>query len=876
MLRAIDDANGDGISDPVADSSYKQLLGQAFFLTTDLDIQNLIDNSFDALASNYGVTRKPATQSNTDVVYYTDTAPLTDLSVTLATTVSTIPTETQVAIAFQTLDSATMIAAQISQYYNSITKRYELVVPVQAVLPGSISNVGANTIINTNIAGLSVTNPLAAYGGSDEESNSDLADRAELAFVGLDVGTMYGYKRTCANIPGVRDVMVITAGDSLMQRDYDEIRKKHVYGKVDIYIRGGENSQVEDKVGFLFNQLANERFNITSIDTAIIPPGIPQFFTIASINPVVTSLLPIYSVSAVRNVTEGENYDLLGNWTILKNTIAMQKITDVTLDLITGQMNFLTPLTTGDSITANYQYKVLVTNEIIIDPVIHPANPGQVSFTLLHSPIVTASYTIRKNGIVLTEITDYTLSLVNSEITLTTGLVITDSLAADYKYIVTVSSESVITSAIGGELTANLINGNVLESMYIGSDGISIKIDQHNAINTSIGIALTDVINVTYRYRDSEPILLSTQPVSRIISIVGSISGPLQADVNYFLNKTDDILLEGNSSQATRTVKIVYANGIPQGELLDTSETIVLINNEPKQLSNYGVDTSSIVVKQGATTFLLNSDYKIIPESDGTKVQLERSTSSTIPNGSQIQVYYSYGEILDITYSANLLVNTVQETINVSRHVTADVLVKEDLETFVDLDISVVLKNTADHVHTTNLILTALTNAFDKLMHGKGIAQSDVIGVIEGVENVESVVVPLNKMVKANGTQISREWITSSFEIYQSNVVTSYSTGPNALLYSTLGPVAADGFYAIFESDRPLILVSSPNDVDTAAGQGYIGQDGNIFISTIGNDLPSAHQYTVSYVVNGETGAKDIDVTSLEFLSVGTVNITTA
>jgi hypothetical protein len=131
-------------------------------------------------------------------------------------------------------------------------------------------------------------------------------------------------------------------------------------------------------------------------------------------------------------------------------------------------------------------------------------------------------------------------------------------------------------------------------------------------------------------------------------------------------------------------------------------------------------------------------------------------------------------------------------------------------------------------------------------------------------------------MVKADGTQINREVLTSTLSIYQSNVVTSYTSGPDALLNKTLGHLAEDGFYAIFEDDRPLLLVDSPNDVDTAAGQGYIGSNGEVIVSTIENDPPTLHKYTVSYVVNGETGAKDIDVTSLEFISVGNVVITTA
>jgi uncharacterized phage protein gp47/JayE len=822
----------------------------------------MIDDAFDSLSSNYGKIRQSATKSSTKVTFYANTAPTTDVTIPLGEQISTTSTETQVAISFSTLSSGVMQVSQIESFYNSITQRYEITIPVEAVTAGAIGNVNVNTIINTNISGLSVINTQSAFGGVDEESNADLSDRSQLAFVGLDVGTVYGYKRTCTEIPGVRDVMVIDAGNPLMQRDYDEVRKKHVYGKVDIYIRGGENTQAEDKVGFLYKQSINEKFNIVD----------PVDMTITSTNIAVTVTTPIYKVSSIRNVSKGKDYDIIGNWEISKNGTNLQKRTQVTLNMSTGEISFASQLDPGDVIMANYQYKAIVTNESIIDP----ANGGEVNFSLDYFPIVKRSYIIKKNGIALTETIDYILNITNGFLQLTSALVTGDVLTADYEHIMTVINESVITSATGGEITANLVNGNILESLLIGLDGVSLDLEQHNTTNQSIGMGITDLINVTYRYRDSDPILLLIQPADKILSIIGSISGQLEADVNYEFNKIDDILLEGNSSKAQRTVQIKYANGIPVGDLITSSENIVLVNNEYKELSQYGIDMETIIVRQGATTYLRNSDYLILAEGDGKKVRLARSRNSTIPNGVEIEVVYDYGEILTITYESNPLVQIAQDKVNVSRHVTADVLVKQVLETKIDLDISVVLETGTDTLTATSDIRTSLSNEFNKLKLGQGLAQSDIIRAIEEVNNVKSVVVPLTKMVKSDSTQINRETISSTFSIYQSNVVASYTSGPGALLNQTLGHLAADGFYAIFEEDRPLILVSSPNDVDEAAGQGYIGSNGEIIISTISNDPPTLHRYTVCYAVNGETGAKDIDITSLEFLLMGEVIITTA
>jgi Baseplate J-like protein len=868
-LRALDDSNNDRISDPVSSSPYKQLLMSAFFFTTDDQVQTLIDQAFDALASNYGKSRLGATFSTTNVVYYTTSIPSTDLSVALGDTVSTVATETQSSIVFNTLSSGTMSVAQITKYYNQVTQRYELTIPVQAAVAGSSGNVNANTIVNTSTSGFSVTNPASAFGGVNEESNADLADRVQLSFVGLDVGTKYGYERTCIQIPGVRDVIVVGAGDPLMQRDYDEIRQKHVYGKVDIYIRGGENTQTQDNVGFLYDESINQQFTV-SVPYSVSPPN-PNYMVIETTN-VVTTSTPIYMVSSIRNATQGQNYDILGDWMIYDNATLVLKGTGVNVNLASGKILFSNPLTAGNHITANYQYKVQITNETELG--------SGTSFSMNHFPIAKRSYTIYKNGNALTENTDYTLNTVNGQGTLSVALLISDVLTATYQYIITVSGEVVIASAVGGETSANLAHFPVVESMLFGLDGISLDLDPTNTINASIGMELTDTIYVTHRYRASNPILLQTQPADSIISIIGSVSGTLQAGTNYTFNKVDDVLLEGNSSNAQRTIKILYANGIPVGTLTASSENVVLVNNEYTQLSQYAIDIGSpdvtFIVRQGATLYSVDSDYLLLPESKGNKVQIARSRNSTIPNGTSVEVYYNYGEVLTITYNANPLVDIVQQAVNTSRHITADVLVKEVLETLVDFEISVVLVSGANPSTVKSDISTALSNEFDSLKLGQGVAQSDVISTIESVTNVKSVVVPLTKMTKANGTQINREVIGDVFVPLLMGVVQSYTTGPGALLNSTLGPSANDGFYSIFEDDRPLVLVSTSAAVSSAAGQGFIGVDGTIVISTIDGDSPALHQYTVSYVVNGNTGAEDIEVTSLEYISLGQILITTA
>lgn len=860
-LRVLDDSDGDGVSDPVVDSEYKTKLKQAYFFDSDTQVQELIDDSFDALSSNYGFIRQGATKSSTYTIFYTDTSPTSDVSIPLSEVISSIPTETQSAIQFSTLSSGVMEVSRIEDYYNAVTQRYELSIPIEAVLPGLSGNVNANTIVNTNIAGMSVTNVESAFGGVDEESNSDLADRAQLAFVGLDVGTVYGYKKTCAQIPGIRDVIVVTAGDSLMQRDYDEVRKKHVFGKVDIYIRGGQDAQTEDQVGFLYKQIINERFLI--VDTADM--------IIQTSNLDVTTIKPIYEVSNVRNITSGKNYDLLGNCTIKKNsTITYEKGTQVSVDLITGEIVFDMELVVGDNITADYQYKQIRENEVIVGS----ALGGEIDFALDFPPIAKKSYVITKNTDILIEGTDYYLLLNGALHLYGSGLEPGDELTATYDSIITVTDEAVLLAS-GGETTASLSHGNIVESFLFGLDGVTLDLNSDNQINSSVGMNITDLISTTYRFRDSNSIVLSTQPVSSVLSVIGSVSGVLQPDVNYVLNKIDDILLEGNSSKSTRSISIKYANGIPTGNLTNNTENFVMVNNSYRQLAQYGIDTQSIIVRLNDVIYRRNNDYLVMPETDGLKVQLARSKTSSIPNGEEIQVEYNYGEIFTVTYQSNPLIKIAQDAVDISRHVTADVLVKGILETNVDMNLSVVLSSNANALKVIADIRTVLSNEFNKLKLGEGITQSDIIRAVENVSNVKSVVVPLAKMVKADGTQINREDINSSFGDFQQNIVDSYTTGIGALLHNTLGYGSEDGFYSIFENDRALVLVADKNDVCNASGQGFVGSNGEIVVSTLENDSATLHKYTVSYVVKGEIGSSDIDATSLEFLNVGEVVIIT-
>ena len=97
-LNAIEDADDDRISDDVSTSSYKTLLKEAYFLTEDSDVQELIDAAYDREAANAGTFRQSAVKARGEVTFYTEVAPTVDVSVNAGEEVSTVPTETTSAV----------------------------------------------------------------------------------------------------------------------------------------------------------------------------------------------------------------------------------------------------------------------------------------------------------------------------------------------------------------------------------------------------------------------------------------------------------------------------------------------------------------------------------------------------------------------------------------------------------------------------------------------------------------------------------------------------------------------------------------------------------------------------------------------------------
>lgn len=303
-LLAVDDADGDGISDLVPTSAYKTALKAALGFTSDNAVQQLIDDQFDKLAGNVNIVRGGATRAIGQVTFYVLTKPTTDLIVEEGTTVAT-----DTGVQFRVTSRVIMTVADIESYFNPAEQRYEIIANIRALNTGESGTVGSNTInrIVSGASGFQVTNPEATRFGFDQETNTRLAERAMLAFVSVDAGTEGGYTATALREQGVERVRVILAGDRLMMRDWDEVREKHIGGKVDVWLQGLEEITVQDTFAFTFEVVNDALFVLVDLVNLIFEA---QDSRLSEDNPIVEMLEDHPQGLGLRNVSTGEWFDL--------------------------------------------------------------------------------------------------------------------------------------------------------------------------------------------------------------------------------------------------------------------------------------------------------------------------------------------------------------------------------------------------------------------------------------------------------------------------------------------------------------------------------------------------------------------------------------
>lgn len=335
-LNDIDDPTGIGESIYVANSGYKQLLKEAYFLDTDTQVQNLIDICFDRLASNLGLVRLTGQVARGEATFYSRTLPTFDLIVPIGQLISGGGTR------FRVLQTGTITVAEAPNFYNPITRRYEITLPIQAEDSGLIGNLTSGQITSGAPLGLNVINNAPTFGGSSRETNQELMTRAMTYISSVDVGTKAGYERVARESAGVVGYEVIDADSPYMLRDNDQ------GGKVDIWVRGEILSRVTDVYAPSYQARKGSRF------IPIFSEGSYKFQASDA-----TTEIPLYQMInrpnsfGLKNQTTGQWFDLTGY------TISEGKILILDPD-ITQPTYRMTDIILGD-------YRTEVTNKIILN-----------------------------------------------------------------------------------------------------------------------------------------------------------------------------------------------------------------------------------------------------------------------------------------------------------------------------------------------------------------------------------------------------------------------------------------------------------------------------------------------------------------------------
>lgn len=764
-LLQVDDPNLTGLSIPVSNSQYKQNLRSALNLSDDDAVQFLIDGAFDSLAQNFGIARTGLRAATVTQTFYRSTAPATDAIVSQDAVVTS---STNVnAPRFKARGSVIMVAEDAQSYYNVGRGRYEITVEMVAESPGSDGNVSAKEldIIVSGADGFRTENLNAADDGRDAWSNLELSEIAMNAFLSLDTGTEGGYFMTAVATPGLLEAKIVKSGDLFMMRDYDEIREKHIGGKVDIYVRGTIERTVQEGFAFQFDIAKNIRFDV--ID--------PSNLTMRARDSRLTPDNPI--------------------------------------------------------------------RQILSDPV-------QGYGLRNHSVSPTAEY-----DLVGVTYVDYRTIRLNSAIPQPTTM-------------------------------------------------------------------LDDFIEGDYRYRSNNRFTPTLQPIRRLTSVVGEVSGTLDLNDGYTLYKLEDPLLNGESTIAQDYVEINQVDGIPAGNSISVNdEEHILIGQFEEPLGSVGINTLTIRVYNSDRTIeyegpdSANPDYLIEGGSQTENVKILRTVSTNIPNGSTVSVDYEHDENFVVTYVVNDVLQRLQRRVNSMRHVTADVLAKQSLANPLSIEATAQLGPNADRVTVDTDIRTDASILTDTRGIGNPIHQSDITAVFEGVTGLDYIVQPFAKFTLQDGAVRIREQVPSDHEFLST---LSLGTAAVYILTQSLPFNTSDGgggstvHHSVYMDELAMINAINLEDVGTDPGRAWIiGKDGavingfsddvtlaaagfsssedieeerirltanKIVVSLDGSsipiDTPDDHSFTATYVVSGDVGAKDITTSQIEYLTPGDITIT--
>jgi hypothetical protein len=282
-------------------------------------------------------------------------------------------------------------------------------------------------------------------------------------------------------------------------------------------------------------------------------------------------------------------------------------------------------------------------------------------------------------------------------------------------------------------------------------------------------------------------------------------------------------------------------------------------------------------------------------------VFIKRTDGSAILDGATVKISYNHFENIVITYTSNLVLSTVQDDIDKTKHLSADVLVKDTLEAPVNIKGVVVLNRGYRPSDIDPLIKISLSNLINTFSLGGQIYSSDVIREIDSVEGVSYVNVPLTQLSLQENTLILREKVDlnaiGGFRLISELSDNSYQVW---LSEEKLKNVSIDGGGVgarVFIDKSETTLLSVSNRQSKTAWFNHhstiIGNEGLRVLNSLGNlvlladtdnrvavslpvgEHPSTYNIEVDYRTGDPTNeVKNLVINKLSYFTVGDFSFT--
>lgn len=248
-------------------------------LANEAEFEDGWEVDLEGIVFNENMTRGGGSFATATVTFSRSSAPSSDIRVQRGYPVASAADEsTGQTLIFVTTEEAVMYAAGgATSYFNSVTNRFELQVPVVATVEGEFGRVGARRINRPMrpLAGFdTIVNAAEATGGRDPETNAELIERYLLAILGTELATSTGVQRAAGepDYPDVDDSLVVRGANPLLTREDDDA------GAVDTYIIGALTTTAIENlyysgpgqlIAISFPPLS-EVLSVTDLDTGVV------------------------------------------------------------------------------------------------------------------------------------------------------------------------------------------------------------------------------------------------------------------------------------------------------------------------------------------------------------------------------------------------------------------------------------------------------------------------------------------------------------------------------------------------------------------------------------------------------------------------------